>query len=172
MSEDMKATRTESKPPWWKGKRGEWYVVAQVFVFSLVVLGPRTLPGLPAWPVAVASVSSVLGVALLIVGAILSLVALLRLGDSLSVLPYPLDDSNLVESGPYRIVRHPIYSGILMGSLGWAFWVHGWLTLVYVVGVFIFVDAKSRLEERWLCSKFPAYAEYQTRVHKLIPWVY
>lgn len=172
MSEDMETPETGPKPPWWKGTRGEWYVVAQIFVFSLVVLGPRKLPGWPAWPMAVASVASVMGVVLLLLGATLSMTALLRLGDSLSVLPYPLEESSLVESGPYRIVRHPIYSGILMGSLGWALWVHGWLTLVYVLGVFLFVDAKSRLEERWLCSKFPAYAEYEKRVRKLIPWVY
>ena len=34
-----------SHAPWWKGERGEWYVVAQVFLFALVVFGPRTFPG-------------------------------------------------------------------------------------------------------------------------------
>jgi len=85
----------------------------------------------------------------------------------------PKDCDNLVESGPYAIVRHPIYSGLIIDSLGWALWVNGWLTIVYALLLFAFFDIKSRLEERWLEEKFgQPYEEYRTRVRKLIPWVY
>lgn len=164
---------TAPRAPWWRGRRGEWYVVAQVVVFSVVILGPRTLPGLPEWPSVVAASASVLGVLLFLGGFALALAGLLRLGDSLTPLPYPVECGSMVDSGAYRIVRHPIYSGVFFGALGWALWVHGWLTLLYAAVTFVFVDVKSRLEERWLVEKYgEPYAEYQRRVRKLIPWVY
>jgi protein-S-isoprenylcysteine O-methyltransferase Ste14 len=69
-------------------------------------------------------------------------------------------------------VRHPIYSGLILAALGWAFWVHGWLTIGYVVVLFVFFDIKSRREERWLAEKYAGYEAYRKRVHKLIPFVY
>jgi len=78
----------------------------------------------------------------------------------------------LVDSGPYAIVRHPIYSGLIIAALGWALVVHGMLTRAYTVALFAFFDIKSRREERWLCEKFSEYGEYQRRVRKLLPWLY
>jgi protein-S-isoprenylcysteine O-methyltransferase Ste14 len=77
-----------------------------------------------------------------------------------------------VVTGPYRLVRNPIYSGLIFGAFGYALWVNGWLTLGYALLLFIFFDIKSRKEERWLAEKFPDYGAYQQRVRKLIPWVY
>ena len=162
----------EKSGPWWKGERGEWLVVAQVALFALVVLGPRTVPALPAWGGAVALVATVLGLALMIAGAALSVAGVLRLGPNLTPLPYPKDCSELIEAGAYATVRHPIYSGLILGAFGWGLWVHGGLTLVWAACLFLFFDMKSRLEERWLAEKFPGYAECRTRVKKLIPWVY
>ena len=51
-------------------------------------------------------------------------------------------------------------------------WVHGWLTLGYVVVLFILLDLKSRREEEWLLLRFPGYAAYRSKVRKLIPFVY
>ena len=65
-----------------------------------------------------------------------------------------------------------MYGGGLVIALGWALVVEGWLTLVWVVVLFVFLDAKSRREERWLAEKFPAYAAYRRRVRKLVPFVY
>ena len=55
---------------------------------------------------------------------------------------------------------------------GWAGWIHGWLTVVYALGLLVFFDAKTRVEERWLKERFSSYAAYQKRVRKLIPFVY
>ena len=158
--------------PWYRGARGEWYVVAQVFLFALIVFGPANLPGWSAWTSPWAEIATWLGLALMLVGGALAVGGLLRLGSNLTPLPYPRDCSNLVESGPYAIVRHPIYSGLIIGAMGLALRAHGWLTIVYALALFAFFDIKSRREEVWLVQKFPEYAEYRTRVRKLIPWVY
>jgi protein-S-isoprenylcysteine O-methyltransferase Ste14 len=65
-----------------------------------------------------------------------------------------------------------MYSGGVVLALGWALCVRGWLTLLYVVVLFVFVDMKSRREEKWLAEKFSTYATYKKRVRKLIPFVY
>jgi protein-S-isoprenylcysteine O-methyltransferase Ste14 len=164
--------RTSDHAPWYRGTRGEWYVVAQVFLFAVVVLGPRTLPGWPPWASLLSTIGHVLGMALMLAGTALSVGGVLRLGPNLTPLPFPKDCSNLIESGPYAIVRHPIYSGLIIDAMGWALWVNGWLTIGYALLLFAFFDIKSRLEEAWLLEKFPEYTEYRTRVRKLIPWVY
>jgi len=158
--------------PWWKGTRGEWYVVGQVFLFALVLLGPRTLPDWPAWASPLSTIGRVIGIVLMLAGTAISIGGVMKLGPNLTPLPFPRDCSNLIESGPYAIVRHPIYSGLIIDAFGWALWVNGWLTIGYALLLFAFFDVKSRLEEGWLLEKFPEYAEYRTKVHKLIPWVY
>jgi protein-S-isoprenylcysteine O-methyltransferase Ste14 len=158
--------------PWWKGTRGEWYVVVQVGLFVLVVFGPRNLPGAAAWPVPWSSVAAAAGVVLAACGGALAIGGAISLGGSLTALPYPREDASLVETGPYAIVRNPIYSGLILAAFGWGLFVNGWLTLLWAAVLFAFFDIKSRREERWLCEKFPKYADYQRRVRKLVPWVY
>jgi len=48
----------------------------------------------------------------------------------------------------------------------------GWMTLVYAVVLMVFFDLKARREERWLREEVPGYADYQKRVHRLIPFLY
>ena len=166
------STAVADRAPWWKGARGEWFVVAQIVLIALVFLGPRTVAGLPAWSFPFPRAWPVAGGALMIAGGGLFGAGILRLGRGLTPLPYPKDGAELVQTGPYALVRHPMYGGGLVLALGWALWVHGWLTLGYVAVLFVFLDVKSRREERWLAGKFPAYAAYQRRVRKLIPFVY
>jgi protein-S-isoprenylcysteine O-methyltransferase Ste14 len=147
-------------------------VAVQIVLFALIGFGPRTLPGLPAWPPAVAAVATWAGLAMMLAGAALSIGGVLKLGKNASPLPYPTDTAELVEQGPYAIVRHPIYSGLILGAFGWALFLHAWLTLFFAVALFALFDLKSRREEQWLCERFPEYAEYQRRVKRLIPWVY
>jgi protein-S-isoprenylcysteine O-methyltransferase Ste14 len=161
-----------SRSPWWKGAKGEWYVVAQIPLIAVAFFGPRTLPGWPAWTPPFTWLASIAGIIFMATGVLLVMLAVFRLGSSLTAVPYPKENGSLVETGPYRLVRHPIYSGLILMVFGWAFFVHGWLTLVYAAVIFIFFDLKSRREEEWLKARFPGYMEYQKRVRKLIPFVY
>lgn len=162
----------DTRSPWWRGRRGEWYVVTQLALIGFVFFGPRTLPFLPLWPVAVSRVSLFAGITLMIAGIGLLLAGLVRLGTNLTPLPYPKEQATLVQTGPYRIVRHPMYSGGIVLAYGWALAVSGWLTLVYATVLLVFLDVKSAREEQWLADKFPDYPEYQRRVRKLIPFIY
>lgn len=167
-----KALQGSSPIPWWKGTHGEWYVVAQAVLGVLVIFGPRTWGGWTTWVPPYAEISSVLGGALVLIGALLFVAGIRALGSNLTAVPFPKAQATLVESGPFRFVRHPMYGGAAIAALGWALWVHGWLTVGYAIILFLFFDIKSRREEKWLEEKFSGYESYRTRVRKLIPFVY
>ena len=81
-------------------------------------------------------------------------------------------DHELIVEGPYRIVRHPIYAGILLGLLGTAFAVGEWRALL---GVTIAAGAylrKLTIEEGVMRRRFGAvYADYAARAPALVPFV-
>ena len=158
--------------PWWKGARGEWLVVVQVALIGLVFFGPRTVAGQPWWPFPFPRACLVVGSLLMAAGAALMAAGLVWLGRGLTPLPHPKEGAALVQTGPFALVRHPMYTGGLVLALGWALCVRSWLTVAYVGVLFAFLDLKSRREERWLMEKFPAYVEYRRRVRKLVPFLY
>jgi len=162
--------RGNPRQPWWKGRRGEWYVGLQFALFALVVFGPRGAA--IAWPAPLAAIAQPAGIALILAGALLATAAVLKLGRNLTPLPHPKDDSTLVETGIYGWVRHPIYCGLILAAFGWACVVQGWLTLLWALVLLVFFDIKSRREEAWLLARFPAYADYRRRVRKLLPFIY
>ncbi len=161
-----------SKTPWWKGSRGEWYVIAQIALFGLVFFGPSIWFGWPTWTFPHTRLGSIGSGILLLMGILLIVTGIFRLGKNLTPVPYPKEQSTLVEKGPYQLVRHPMYSGAILVAFGWALWVGGWFTIGYAIILFVFFDIKARREEEWLKEKFSDYFAYQKRVHKLIPFVY
>lgn len=96
----------------------------------------------------------------------------MKVGRALTPLPYPTDEAVLQEAGVYRVVRHPMYCGVLLAAVGWALLRRGWLTFAYAAAGWLFIEMKIRREEKWLVERFPAYLEYRRRVAKLIPFLY
>jgi protein-S-isoprenylcysteine O-methyltransferase Ste14 len=81
-------------------------------------------------------------------------------------------DHELIRSGPYRWVRHPIYTGLLAGVLGTAIVLGQWRGLFALLFVLASLWRKLRHEERWLGEIFGAeYARYRSEVAALIPFV-
>ena len=82
-------------------------------------------------------------------------------------------DHELVTSGPYRMVRHPIYTGLLLAFLGTAIARGEWRGLLAVALALWAFWRKSRVEERLMREQFGgAYEEYSQRVAALIPFVF
>lgn len=156
---------------WWRGARGEWYVVVQFVLLGLVAVAPF-VDGGRGWPAPWGGLARVAGVGLMLVGAAVGAMGLLGLGRNLSPLPHPKDDAELVETGLYGLMRHPIYSGLIAGCAGWALVHNSLLTLLLAGVVFVFFDFKARREERALAAHFPGYRAYQARVRRFIPFVY
>jgi protein-S-isoprenylcysteine O-methyltransferase Ste14 len=149
--------------------RGGWWVLAQV----PVLLGAFFLPlwtgvGVLAWD----SAGQWVGFALTAAGGVVSLLGLVTLGDALSPYPRPRDGSALKQHGIYRLMRHPIYSGLMLGSIGWALWWGSVAGVAYGVIVIAFFDRKAAREESWLRDYHPGYAAYAQRVKKFLPGIY
>lgn len=97
--------------------RGGGWVLAQIPVLIGAVMVPSqtadsfSLIGVPA---------HIIGIAITVTGGIIVLAGALQLGEALTPLPHPRDGARLREEGIYRYMRHPIYSGLIVGSFGWA----------------------------------------------------
>jgi protein-S-isoprenylcysteine O-methyltransferase Ste14 len=78
----------------------------------------------------------------------------------------------LVRSGPYRVVRHPIYSGLLLAAVGSALVTGpGWLVVVVGAGAYFVVSL--RVEENDMARAFPdQYPDYAGHTKRLIPFLY
>ncbi len=152
------------------GANGMW--LFSFYLFILIFLTPLVVPKLVAWPEPWDVVGVGLGIIMLGLGGLIALAGVLSLGSNLTAVPYPKDEASLVEKGAYHFVRHPIYSGIILGAVGWGLFTNSLLALLLALVLFVFFDIKSRREEQWLCEKYADYPAYQKRVRKLIPFIY
>ena len=113
-----------------------------------------------------------LGFFLTIAGLAFACWARVILGRNWSGVVQLKKDHELIVRGPYSIVRHPIYTGLLLAFLGTALAIGAWRGLIATAIVAVSFWRKLRLEERWLCELFgEQYAAYMRRVRALVPWV-
>ena len=127
-------------------------------------LGGRFLPNTPVVMMA--------GVALVAAGLAFTVWARVRLGRNWSAIVTLKQDHELIRTGPYRFVRHPIYTGLLVAFVGSALVRPEWRAALAVAIAFAALWRKLRLEERWLEENFgEAYTRYRAEVAALIPFV-
>jgi len=142
-------------------------LVAVQFVLIVAVV---LLPWIdPLWP-RDAVVFTVAGV-LALVGALIAVLGVRGLGRSLTASPVPLDRSELVTDGLYGWVRHPIYSGLMLGVLGIALAGATWWHVGVWLALAVLLMAKARWEERMLVERYDGYRAYARRVGRFIPGI-
>ncbi|MDH4133215.1 MAG: isoprenylcysteine carboxylmethyltransferase family protein [Gammaproteobacteria bacterium] len=161
---------SKKKDPGFSG-RGGWWVAAQFALFALIVAMPRWI-GQEPLAGGRGELMFVAGILTMVAGVVVSVLGGLTLGKSLTPYPRPLAKSALRTTGMYAWVRHPIYSGIVLATLGWALYHRSVAMLVWVPVLLLFFDRKAAREEVWLSKKFPGYAAYRRRVRKLVPGIY
>jgi protein-S-isoprenylcysteine O-methyltransferase Ste14 len=105
-------------------------------------------------------------------GALLALRGVVDLGSAMTPLPRPREGAQLVDSGAYRLVRHPVYGGIVLAALGWGLAAASPAAIVLAVGLLAFFRLKSAREEAWLAEAYPGYDTYRTRTRRMIPFLY
>src|SRR5262249_48644024 len=86
------------------------------------------------------------------------------LGHSHSPWTTPLEGARLATSGPYRIVRHPVYAAFILVGLGLEVLFASPVGLIVVAVECVYYDLRTREEERWLVKHYPEYADYRRRV--------
>ena len=145
------------------GERGEFLFVLQAVLMLLVAFPAK---GLSDFITTLGFFSFLAGLGMIAWSAS-------ELGDSLSPLPKPRENAELVTDGPYKYVRHPMYSALLLSSFGLGIATSNATRVVLSVAMLLLLDRKATKEEDFLVERFgDAYAAYQGSVKKLIPWLY
>jgi protein-S-isoprenylcysteine O-methyltransferase Ste14 len=165
------ALASESSEPV-EAKR-DWGSTIAVWVVSIAWLilllprsnGPQLIPRLPF--------IRVVGFAAALVGLLFGLWARIYLGRSWDAFISLKQNHKLLQSGPYSIVRHPIYAGFMLALIGSALTFGHLRSFVATALVVVAWVYKSGLEEMFLIDHFGAeYEEYRHRVKRLIPYVW
>lgn len=167
MSRDVKATEREEP--------GLERLVRLVAMLGAVVLlaYPRiTIPPLGWRFLPVGDFWFWAGAAVTAGGLLFSVWARRHLGKNWSQAVSMKKDHELITSGPYALVRHPIYTGLLAALVGSAMARGEWRGLLAVALVAMVLWRKLRLEEEWMRARFgDAYETYAHRVRRLAPYV-
>lgn len=150
--------------------QGRYWVGAQLVWFATIAIGlvyDGSLPGGGIDPL------RVVGGALALTGAVVGLVAARSLGRALTILPEPVRDVSLVETGLYAHARHPIYGSVVLVTLGVSLLLASRAGTVLSLGFVLFFWAKSTYEERQLRIAYPGYSSYRRRVRRrMLPYLF
>ncbi len=139
--------------------------VAAGMVVALWPLGPALPHGVP-W--------GAVSLAVFVLGAVLRWWAIIHLGRFFTVDVAVAKDQTVVDTGPYRAVRHPSYTGVLMQFAGLALSLNNVFALpVILVPIFVALRRRMQVEEKALLGALGKdYAAYCHRTKRLVPMVY
>jgi protein-S-isoprenylcysteine O-methyltransferase Ste14 len=150
-------------------------------VVLLCLIGFGTLLGvLLAFKVPATSITSAfdilfwLGISLIYVGMALRLYAIIVLGTFFTTTVAVAPEQTVVEAGPYRLIRHPSYTGLLILLLGFGLSLtNNWLSLLVIMGcALISLSYRIHVEEQVLKAHLgQPYQEYMQRTKRLVPFV-
>src|SRR5271156_1882217 len=146
-----------------------------IFLIAIVLLSVPRIP-LPwlyrqLWPQGL--LPFWLGAAVTVAGLLFAVWARVHLGRNWSRSVTVKQDHELITSGPYAVVRHPIYTGILAGFLGMAIAISQVRGFLVFLLIFLVFWIKLRMEEQWMRSQFgEAYATYARHTAALVPYLF
>ena len=142
----------------------EYYLVTAQFICLGVIVVSFFPP--PLWH---SAILTGIGCLLVVCGVLLGLWAIVSFKQTVRVLPSPSVNSSLVLRGPYAYIRHPMYSALLIASIG-VFVAYPTVTRFCAMGVlYLVLRAKMIYEERLLTERFIDYNDYTMRIGKLLP---
>ncbi|WIA28522.1 hypothetical protein OEZ86_011065 [Tetradesmus obliquus] len=146
------------------GKRGEAWTFAQVAAIVLVLLPPFQLVGLV----------DILATLLITSGVVFMLYGIMSLGRFISPLAAPRKSHELITTGMYNYVRHPMYGGLLMAAFGLAVITRSETRLAMAALLWVVLEKKVTIEERMLLERYgQVYQDFKAKVtKKFFPFVY
>ncbi len=145
-----------------------WFVIATCVVLAITVNGYQAT----RLPFSITT-QELIATSLLVGGLVLRWIAIATLGRFFTANIAIHEGQRVITGGPYRFVRHPSYTGLLLALLGLGVFFGNWLSvIILVVPVTFAVIHRIRLEEAVLVRTLgPAYSEYCSRTKRLIPGV-
>jgi protein-S-isoprenylcysteine O-methyltransferase Ste14 len=145
--------------------RGYIYVAGQFLLLFVLFTAPRQAN--PYGPLS--DLLSYAGIALMFAGVIVLVMSFINLGRSLTANPVPKEKAELVTTGIYARVRHPIYFALLLLAFGVVLDAGWWPQSIIAGMLYIQLQIKATFEESLLRKKYPAYASYASKTPMFIP---
>ena len=145
--------------------RGYIYVAGQFLLLFVLFTAPRQAN--PFGPLS--DLLSYVGIALMFAGVIVLVMSFLNLGRSLTANPVPKETAELVTTGIYARVRHPIYFALLLLAFGVVLDAGWWPQSIIAGMLYIQLQIKASFEESLLRKKFSGYASYAAKTPMFIP---
>jgi protein-S-isoprenylcysteine O-methyltransferase Ste14 len=148
--------------------------VLWLVIMASVVAGVCVARYWPAAALAHGRVVAFASVVLFVAGLVLRWWAIITLGRFFTVDVTIEKDHQLVERGPFRVVRHPSYTGVLLAFVGFALSLRNWAAfLVVILPIFAAFIHRMNVEERALSRALgSSYTDYMRRTKRLVPFVY
>jgi len=137
-------------------------VLLQFFIISLHFFQWEFLPKKQI--IQASPFSYFLGILIIIIAFIIILVSIKDLGRNLSPFPRPINNSNLVTTGIYRVTRHPMYYSLIFISFGVFITKLSIYYLILSISLGLIIKFKIALEEQYLKNKFKNYILYKNEV--------
>ena len=137
------------------------YVFAQFFLLGVI-----------AWPITHYSLSPMGLLLIALAGAISVWTLLTNQPGNFNVRPIPKETGKLITHGPYKYIRHPMYSSLFFGGLGIVLCMFVWWKLLAWGLLIIALAFKASFEERALIKHYTGYAAYKKTNAAFIPWIW
>ena len=140
---------------------GYFYTVLQFLLLSFILFTPPLLPG------------SYVAIIVLLIAVLIGLWAIYTFRHTrINIFPYLPEDAKLVFSGPYKYVRHPMYTAVLLFSLSYFIARPGWIYALYFASLLVVLLLKIRFEEKQLKEYFTSYDHIFFKRYRIIPCIY
>lgn len=157
------------------GNRQWWIRLAIVLVvIAFAYAGASRAPAAPALTLAVSAhpLLGAIGAACAVAGIAFAIWARYHLGANWGMPMTEREEPELITSGPYAYVRHPIYTGVLLALLGSTLSAGGWWIVIFFGYAAYFIYAAKK-EEKVMLAKFPnQYPAYMARSKMLVPFIF
>ena len=140
-------------------------VLLVILQFFIIILHFIQLEFIPKKEIMqISFILSFLGFLLIIISSIVMLIAIKELGSNLSPFPRPSVNGNLITSGIYRFMRHPMYYSLIFISFGLFITKLSLYHLCLTISLAVIIKFKINLEEKYLIKKFKNYVLYTDKV--------
>jgi protein-S-isoprenylcysteine O-methyltransferase Ste14 len=163
-----------TKPARWRESISSWTLhVLPLLACAVLFAAPCWLPPiLSERVVPTGRPLPLLGAVIVAAGLGFTAWARAHLGRNWSGIVTVKENHALVRTGPYRVVRHPIYTGLLLALIGTAAAIGEWRGVLAVIFALIGFLWKIRVEEKRMRENFPEYSQYRRQTAALIPLLY
>lgn len=146
-----------------KTSKDYMYVGIQFILFAVYII-PITIITFVT-----GTVFNIIGIILLALGVLVGLLSIIQLNKNLSPFPTPITGGKLIETGLYKYIRHPIYTGILSTLLGYGLYSGSGYKILITMTLLVLFLYKSKYEEKKLSLVFSEYPEYMKKTGRFFP---